>query len=220
MTDKNELPQGAILQRDKETFAIVPRIPCGMLKLEDLKSITAVVEKYNIPIIKITAGQRIALVGMKEDEVDPIWQDMGLDTGRAVELCLHYVQACPGNVICQFGVRDSLGFGIELEELFTGRELPAKVKIGVSGCPMCCAESYVRDIGFLGKKKGWTVIFGGNSARRARIGDVVAEDVSREDAVSIAEKCMSYYVENARKRERTARFVERVGIEEIKKQIL
>lgn len=216
---EKELPLGAILQRDKETYAIVPRIPGGLIQLEDLKSITKVAEKYKIPIIKMTSGHRIALVGMKAEEVKPIWEDMGMDAGKATELCLHYVQACPGNVVCKFGVQDSLGFGIELEELYTGKDLPAKVKIGVSGCPMCCGESYVRDIGFLGKKKGWTVIFGGNSARRPRIGDVLVEDVTKEEALEVSKKCLDYYVNNARKMERTARFIERVGIEELKKNV-
>jgi len=79
-----------------------------------------------------------------------------MDIGPAVGLCVHYVQACPGTSVCKFGVRDSLGLGLELEEMFVGAELPAKLKVGVSGCPMCCAESYARDVGLIGKPKGWT----------------------------------------------------------------
>ena len=213
-------PKSAILQRDKETYAIVPRIPGGLAKLEDIKAIAEVVEKYDIPIIKITSGHRLALVGMKGEDVNAIWDDLGMDMGRAVELCLHYVQACPGNAVCQFGVQDSLGLGIEIEEFFLGMELPAKVKIGVSGCPFCCGESFVRDVGVMAKKKGWTLIFGGNSARRPRIGDIVAEDITREDVLTLTKRCLDYYAEHAKKRERTARFVERVGIEQIKAAVL
>lgn len=212
--------KGAILQRDKQTYAIVPRIPAGLIQLKDLKSITAVAEKYEIPIIKVTSGHRIALVGMKEEQLEPIWHDMGMDAGEATELCLHYVQACPGNTVCKFGVQDALGFGIELENHYVGRDFPAKIKIGVSGCPFSCGESFVRDVGFLGKKKGWTVIFGGNSARKPRIGDVLAEDISREEAVALADKCLDYYCLHAKKRERTARFIERIGIDELKKNVL
>lgn len=220
MTTEKTTPPGAILQRDKKTYAIVPRIPAGLVKREDLRSIADVAEKYDIPIIKITSGQRIALVGMEVEQVEPIWQDMQMDVGKAVELCLHYVQACPGNSVCKFGVEDSLGLGIELEELFAGIDFPAKVKIGVSGCPMCCGESFVRDIGFIGKKKGWTIIFGGNSARRPRIGDVLAEDISREEAIALAKRCIEYYCDNARRMERSARFVERVGVDELKRNVL
>ncbi len=220
MTEEKKTLKGAILQRDKKTYAIVPRIPGGLIQLKDLKSIAAVAEKYEIPIIKITSGHRIALVGMEEEQLGPIWQDMGMDVGEATELCLHYVQACPGNTVCKFGVQDALGFGIELEKHYAGRDFPAKVKIGVSGCPFCCGESYVRDVGFMGKKNGWTVIFGGNSARKPRVGDVLAEDISKEEAVALADKCLDYYRENAKTRERTARFVERIGIEELKKNVL
>jgi NAD(P)H-nitrite reductase large subunit len=219
MTEK-EIPRGAILQRDKETYAIVPRIPGGLAKLENIKEIVNVVEKYNIPIIKITSGHRLALVGMKGEVVNDIWQGLKMDAGKAVELCLHYVQACPGNAVCKYGAQDSLGLGLEIEEFFLGMELPAKVKIGISGCPFCCGESFVRDIGMLGKKKGWTVVFGGNSARRPRIGDIIAENIEKEDAVNLAKRCLEYYAANGKKKERTARFIERIGIDEFKKAIL
>jgi NAD(P)H-nitrite reductase large subunit len=218
--ERNEHPKGAILQRDKETYAIVPRIPGGLAKLENFKEIVSVVEKYNIPIIKITSGHRLALVGMKGEVVNDIWQDLKMDIGKATELCLHYVQACPGNIVCKYGVQDSLGLAIEIEEFFLGMDLPAKVKIGVSGCPFCCGESFVRDIGILGKKKGWTLIFGGNSARRPRIGDVIAENISKEEVISLTKRCLKYYAFNGKKKERTARFIERIGIDEFKKSIL
>jgi NAD(P)H-nitrite reductase large subunit len=219
MSEK-ETPIGAILQRDKETYAIVPRIPGGLAKLDNFKDVVKVVEKYNIPIIKITSGHRLALVGMKADVVNDIWQDLKMDMGKATELCLHYVQACPGNIVCKYGAQDSLGLGIEIEEFFLGMELPAKVKIGISGCPFCCGESFVRDIGILGKKKGWTIIFGGNSARRPRIGDIIAENVDRETAINLTKQCLKNYAANGKKKERTARFIERIGIEAMKKAVL
>ena len=148
----NEI-QGAILQRDKKTYAIVPRIPVGLVTPEIFEKISAVVRKYDIPIMKITSGQRLALVGIEKNDISNVWQDLEMDQGKATELCLHYVQACPGTDVCKFGKQDSLGMGRELEELFKDKDLPAKVKIGVSGCPFCCAESYLRDIGLFGKKK-------------------------------------------------------------------
>ncbi len=220
MAETPEYLDGAILQRDKETYAIVPRTPLGMVTPQVLESIAQVVKKYNIPVIKITSGQRMALVGLRDENVAQAWKDLGLDVGRATELCVHYAQACPGTAVCRFGVQDSLGLGTELEKLFIGMELPAKVKFGVSGCPMCCGESYVRDVGVLGKKKGWTLIFGGNSGGRPRIGDVVAEDLSTEEVVDLTKKCLEYYAANGRKKERTARFMERVGIDALKEAVL
>ncbi len=212
-------PNGAILQRDKETYAIVPRTPAGMMSPETMEGITRVVRKYNIPILKITSGQRLALVGIKKEDIDLIWNELRMDVGRATELCLHYVQACPGTAVCTYGQQDSLGLGLDIEEFFYGYELPAKVKVGVSGCPFCCGESYVRDIGIIGKKKGWIVTFGGNSGGRPRIADVLAQNISKEEAIALIRKCLDFYKSNAKKKERTARFVERVGIEEIQKHL-
>jgi len=214
-----DTPRGAILQRDRKTYAIVPRTPVGLVSPEVLGAISSVIRKYNIPITKITSGQRLALIGMKREEVDQIWHDLKMEIGPAVELCVHYVQACPGIEVCKFGVRDSLGLGLELEKLYVGMDLPAKVKIGVSGCPLCCAESYVRDIGLIGKKNGWVVSFGGNSGGRPRIGDVIAENVSDAEAVALVLRCLEYYRDNVGKKLRTARFVEKVGIESIKKSL-
>jgi NAD(P)H-nitrite reductase large subunit len=211
---------GAILQRDRETYAIVPRTPVGVVTPRVLETIAEVVKKYEIPIMKITSGQRLALVGLKEKDVAPAWKDLGMDIGRATELCVHYVQACPGTAVCRFGVQDSLGLGMELEKLYAGMELPAKVKFGVSGCPICCGESYVRDVGVLGKKKGWTLIFGGNAGGRPRIGDVIAEDLSKEALMDLVKRCLEYYGANGKKKERTARFVERTGIDALKEAVL
>jgi NAD(P)H-nitrite reductase large subunit len=215
-----ETPPGAILQRDKKTYAIVPRTPVGLVSPEILEAISSVVRKYNIPITKITSGQRLALVGIKREDLDQIWQDLKMEVGAAVELCVHYVQACPGTEVCKFGVCDSLGLGLELEKLYVGMDLPAKVKIGVSGCPFCCAESYVRDIGLIGKNKGWIVTFGGNSGGRPRIGDVIAKDVDDAEAIALVKRCLEYYRDNVEKKLRTARFVEKIGIETIKQAIM
>jgi len=213
-------PRGAILQRDKKTYAIVPRTPVGLVKPEELERIVNVVRKYEIPIIKITSGQRFALVGMKKEDVNNVWQELGMDIGKATELCVHYVQACPGTAVCKYGVQDSLGLGMEIEEFFSEMDLPAKVKIGVSGCPFCCAESFVRDIGVLGKKNGWTFIVGGSSARRPRIGDLMAENLSKDEIIDLTRRSLEYYGNKAKKRERMARFVNRIGIENVKDAIL
>ncbi len=207
------------MQRDKETYAIVPRVPVGLLTTENLDKLGLVIKKYNIPVVKIVSGQRIALVGIKGEDVERIWSELSMEPGKASKLCVHYVQACPGTAVCSLGVQDSLGLGIELEKLFYGIELPAKVKIGVSGCPMTCGESFVRDIGVQGKKNGWTFIFGGNSGGHPRIGDVLAEDLTTEQVLDLARKSVEYYQANGKKRERTARFIERIGIEAMKKTL-
>ena len=179
-----------------------------------------VVRKYKIPIVKITSGQRLALVGLQREQLEAAWQELGIGIGQATALCMHYVQACPGNSVCKFGVDDSLGMGRELEERLTGIGFPAKVKLGVSGCPMCCAESYLRDVGLFAKSKGWTVIVGGNAGARPRIGDVLATDVPRPEAIALCLKFLQYYKEQGHARERSARFVQRLGIEAVKAAVL
>lgn len=211
---------GAILQRDKETYAIVPRTPLGLLTPEILEALNMVVKKYEIPIVKITSGQRIALVGMRAEQLPDIWKDLGTDIGRATELCVHYVQACPGTTICSLGVRDSLGIGLKIEEMFKGLDMPAKFKFGVSGCPLSCGEGRVRDIGLIGKKKGWTVTFGGNAGLTPRVGDIIAEDLTDDETLELIKKLIEHYREHGKKKERTFRFANRVGIESIKEAVL
>lgn len=216
----DEAPKGAILQRDKKTYAIVPRTPVGVVTPDVLEALARVGRKYEIPIMKITSGQRIALVGLEKEQVDQVWEDLRMDVGPAVGLCVHYVQACPGTEVCKLGVRDSLGLGLELEEMFVGKELPAKLKVGVSGCPMCCAESYVRDVGLIGKPKGWTMVVGGNASGRPRIADVLAEGLTRGEAIELVERFLDYYKDNAGKRSRSARLLNKVGIDAVKQAIL
>ena len=216
----SDTPKGAFIQRDKVTYAVVPRTPMGMVTPEILENIARVTKKYGIPIIKITSGQRFALVGMNPEMVDSVWDELGLDVGPAVELCVHYVQACPGTAVCKFGIQDSLGLADKIEKMFVGKDMPAKVKFGFSGCPNNCDEGYVRDFGAFGKKAGWTVTFGGNSGSRPRIGNVLAEGLNDEQVIDLAKKCFDFYAANAKPKERTARFVDRIGIEEFKKAVL
>jgi NAD(P)H-nitrite reductase large subunit len=218
----SKTPKGAILQRDKETYAIVPRIPMGVLTPEILENLAKVTRKYKVRIIKITSGQRIALVGIKPGDVDNAWKDLTMEVGPAEGLCVHYVQACPGTETCKFGQRDSLGLASRIEKMYVGKEdfIPAKTKFGISGCRLNCAESFLRDIGAYAAPDGWTVIVGGNSGGRPRIGDVIAEKLSEEQTLELIKKCLDYYSKNANPRERMPRFIQRIGIEEFKKSVL
>lgn len=211
---------GAIKQRDGTTYSIVPRTPSGVVTPEELERIANVARKYTIPVIKMTSGQRMVLVGMKKEVIPAIWKDLGMTVGQATAPCVHYVQACPGTETCKYGVQDSLGLGLEIEKLYQEMDLPAKVKISVSGCPRCCGESYVRDIGIFGTRKGWTVLFGGNSAGRPRIGNGVAKDLSKDEVLDLTKRLLTYYRTHGKTRERTARFMERIGLETLTEDVL
>ena len=211
--------KGAIVQRDRQTYAVVPRSPAGIVTPENLENIVKTVRKYNIPIIKMTSGQRMALVGIKEEDIDNVKKDMGMPVGEATAPCLHYVQTCPGTAVCKLGNQDSLGLGLEIEELYQKMDMHAKLKMGISGCPRCCGESYMRDIGVFGSAKGWTVIFGGNSGGRPRIGDVIAKDLTKDEVLDLTKRLLEYYRVNGKPGERTARFMERVGMERLKSEL-
>jgi NAD(P)H-nitrite reductase large subunit len=133
---------------------------------------------------------------------------------------VHYVQACPGKTWCKYGHQDALGLGERIKALELDGPLPAKVKVGVSGCRFCCCESWMRDVGLAGESKGWRFTFGGNAAGRPRVGDVVAEQLSADEAVELVRKTLNYYLKEAKFKSRSARFMERNGIEELKKAVL
>ena len=211
---------GAILQRDGKTFALVTRIPAGIVTPETLEKIAAVARKYQIPILKLTSGQRFMLIGMSENDLAPIYRDLGPIAEKETAPCVKYVQTCLGTDVCKYGTQDSIELGLELEEKFHGVTFPAKLKFGVSGCLRCCGESYTRDIGLVGTTKGWTVVFGGNSGRRPSLGTVIAKDLSRADALDLVHRLLEYYQSNAGPKERTARFLERIGFAQLKSDLL
>ncbi len=206
--------KGAILQRDKETYAIAPHIPCGVVKPETLRKLADVAEKYGCAAMKITSAARIALVGLKKEDVDNAWQDLGLAPGAAVGVCVRSVKACPGTTFCRLGQQDSLGVGMQLDEKYHGMELPGKMKIGVSGCPNQCAETCIKDIALVGKKKGWTVMAGGSGAGKPRLADVVAEELDTDQALALVDKIVAFFKENAKKNERIGKMMDRVGVQE------
>ena len=216
----SDAPRGAILQRDGQTYAIVPKLKGGLLDLATLKRLTATVEKYNIPIVKLTSAQRIALVGMKAEDVEGIWADLDMEPAPASGSVVRSVQVCPGNAVCKNGQQNSLAVGIKIDELFSGKALPGKVKIGVSGCPLSCAEPKVRDIGLFGKAKGWTVFAGGNAGGRARIGDQITEGLNDDQAIELVGKIIEVYGREAKKGERIGNLIERIGLEEFEKLVL
>ncbi len=213
-------PKGAILQRDN-TYAIIPKTGvAGLLNGEVLRKLADVVDKYQIPIVKMTASQRLALVGLKEEDVDKVWQELNMEPAPATGMCVRSVQACPGNSLCKYGKQDSLGLATRLDENFSGIALPNKFKMGISGCPLNCCEAWTRDFGAFGKPNGFTVLLGGNAGAVPHIGKLLAEDLSHDEVVTLAGRLINYYKENAKNGERMFKFVERLGIEEIKQAIL
>ena len=207
--------KGAILQRDKETYAVAPHIPCGVVTPELLRKIADTAEKYNAQALKITGATRIAIVGIREEDIDDVWKDLGMSPGAAVGLCVRSVRACPGTTFCKLGQQDALGIGMKLDSQYHGMELPGKFKMAVSGCKINCAESWVRDLGLFGKPNGWTLVIGGNVGSNPRIAVELASDLSDEQAIEKTAQAIAYYRENAKKGERMGKMIERTGFDAV-----
>lgn len=212
--------KGVILQRDKETYAVAPHVPCGVITPDLLRKLADAAEKYKVNAVKITSAARIALVGIKEEDVDAVWQDLGMNPGHAVGLCVRSVKACPGSQFCRLAKQDSLGMGMKLDEIYHGHELPSKTKMGVSGCQNQCAETWIKDIGLVGKKNGWTLMAGGSAASKPRLAQVIMEDLSSEEGLKKIEKIIEFYKANGKKFERIGKMIDRVGFETFQAAIL
>jgi NAD(P)H-nitrite reductase len=215
-----DLPKkGAILQRDKETYAIAPHIAGGIIDPAGLKKIAEVAEKYNAAALKLTSAQRIVIVGLRREDLDDIWADLGMKPGAAIGLCVRSVKICPGTTFCKRGLQDSVGVGLKLDEKYHGMEMPAKFKMGISGCPNSCADPEFRDVGLIGKAKGWNVLVGGCGGRKPRIGQVLAEKLTDDEALELVDRIIVYYKENAEKK-RLGAFIDQVGFDNFKEVVL
>ena len=196
-----------------KTFNVLPGTQMGMLSTEYLEKLTGIAKKHGIPFFKITSAQRLAIVGLEPETAEQIWQELGQKTGPKKPVGIQYIQSCPGVKWCKYGRQDSLAMGDKLEKAFSELPLPARTKVGISGCPLNCCESYVRDIGIFGKKNGWTLVFGGNGGGCPRIGDIIAENLSDDEVIDLVGKCLDFYGKNARRLERTARLMVRTKID-------
>lgn len=212
--------KGAILQRGKETFAIAPHIPCGVVTPDMLRKIADIADKYNLAATKITSAARIALVGIKEEDIDNVWEDLGMSPGHAVGLCVRSVKACPGTHFCRLAKQDALTMGMKLDEMYHGMDLPSKTKMAVSGCLNQCAENCIKDISLAGKKDGWTLMVGGKGTAKPRLADTLAEDLTDEDALNLITKVIDYYRENGKKVERIGKMIDRLGLDAMKSAVL
>ena len=208
--------KGVIIQRDKQTYTVAPHIPCGVVTPATLRKIADVAEKYEAKALKITSAARIAIVGVKEEDVESIWSEIGMSPGSATGLCVRSVKACPGTTFCKRGQQDSLSVGLELDRKYHGMELPGKLKIGVSGCPNQCAETCIKDIGLVGTLKGWRVLAGGNGGARPRLAQEIARDISKEQALDIIDKIVEFYKSNGKKHQRLGAMMENMSLEEFK----
>lgn len=207
----------ANIQKDG-TFSVIPRIRGGVTSPEELRRIADVAERYKVRMVKITGSQRIDLLGVKKADLPAVWADLGMPSGQAYTKGVRMVKTCVGTEFCRFGTQDSTAAGIEMEKRFEQLFTPHKVKMATVGCPRNCAEATVKDIGLIGIEGGWQVVVGGAAGKAVRKADLLTTVETTEQALEASVLFFQYYRENANYLERTYDFVERTGIEKVRKE--
>ena len=187
---------------------------------EDLKRIADVAINHSVPLVKITGGQRVDLLGIKQEKLPEVWGELGMPSGFAYAKAVRTVKTCVGEKFCRFGTQDSMALGIELEKLLEGLWMPAKVKLAVSGCPRNCAESSIKDVGIVGVKGGFNIYIGGNGGTNLRGGDKLCTVETGDEVIAITGAFLQLYREEADYAERSSKWVERVGLQMIKEMVV
>jgi nitrite reductase (NADH) large subunit len=204
------------IQKDG-TFSVIPRIAGGVTTSDQLRRLADVADRYEVPMIKITGGQRIDLLGVRKDDLPAVWRELDMPSGHAYGKSFRTVKTCVGSDFCRFGLGDSTALGIRIEERFAGLESPAKLKLGVAGCPRNCSEALVKDVGLVAVEGArWEMYVGGAAGAHVRKGDLLCTIDTADEAVLRVGRFIQYYRENARWLERTYGFMERVGLDTVR----
>ena len=209
----------ANIQKDG-TYSVIPRMFGGITTAKDLRRIADVADKYNIPTVKVTGGQRIDLLGVKKEDLPKVWADLDMPSGHAYAKALRTVKTCVGSEWCRFGVQDSTQMGIDLEKALWKMYAPHKVKIAVSGCPRNCAESGIKDVGIIGVDSGWEMYVGGNGGIKTVVAQFLVKIKTHDEVMEYAAAFLQLYREEARYLDRTVHYVERVGLDYVKQRVV
>lgn len=203
------------------TFSVIPRVYGGVVTPRQLRLIADVAEKYHVPMIKITGGQRIDLLGIPKEQLPAVWEDLGMPSGHAYTKAFRTCKTCVGSEFCRYGLGDSTGLGIRIEKRFQGIETPHKLKLATAGCPRNCSEATTKDLGAIAiEGDKWEIYVGGAAGSRVRKGDVLCVVDSHDEVVNCMGRFMQYYREHGKYQERTYDFVERIGIDQLRRVLV
>jgi nitrite reductase (NADH) large subunit len=208
------------IQKDG-TFSVVPEMPGGVCTPDQLRRIAAVADKYAVPLVKLTGGQRIDLVGIPKEQLPAVWSDLGMPAGYAWGKSYRTCKSCIGTEFCRFGLGDSMGLAAKIETKFRGLDSPGKLKLATAGCPRNCSEAMVKDVGAVAVGDGkWEIYVGGAAGSHIRKGDVLCTVDSEDEVMKLTARFIQWYRENAKYKERTFTFIDRVGIERVRAVVL
>ncbi len=209
----------ANIQKDG-TYSVIPRMWGGETTASELRRIADVVDKYKIPTVKVTGGQRIDLLGVKKEDLQGVWKDIGMPSGHAYAKALRTVKTCVGSEWCRFGTQDSTQMGKDLERALWRMYAPHKVKLAVSGCPRNCAESGIKDVGIIGVDSGWELYVGGNGGIKTEAGQFFCKVRTSDEVMEVSGAFLQLYREEGWYLERTVHWIARVGLDTIKQRVL
>ena len=209
----------ANIQKDG-SYSVIPRMWGGTTNSSELRRIADVVDKYAIPTVKVTGGQRIDLLGVRKEDLPAVWKDLGMPSGHAYGKTLRTVKTCVGSEWCRFGTQDSTALGIELERVLWRMYAPHKVKLAVSGCPRNCAESGIKDVGIIGVDSGWEVYVGGNGGIKTDVAQFLVKLKTAAEVIEYSGAFLQLYREEGWYLERTVHYIGRVGLDHVKARIL
>jgi len=209
----------ANIQKDG-TYSVIPRMWGGETTAAELRRIADVVDKYQIPTVKVTGGQRIDLLGVKKEDLVNVWKDIGMPSGHAYAKALRTVKTCVGSEWCRMGTQDSTQMGKDLEKAMWRMYAPHKVKFAVSGCPRNCAEAGIKDVGIIGVDSGWEMYIGGNGGIKTEVAEFFVKLKTAEEVLEYTGAFMQLYREEGWYLERTVHYLHRVGMDHIKKKLL
>jgi len=209
----------ANIQKDG-TYSVIPRMWGGETTADELRRIADAVDKYKIPTVKVTGGQRIDLLGVKKEDLQAVWKDIGMPSGHAYAKALRTVKTCVGSEWCRMGTQDSTQMGKDLERAMWRMYAPHKVKFAVSGCPRNCAEAGIKDVGIIGVDSGWEMYVAGNGGIKTEVAEFFTKLKTAEEVLEYTGAFMQLYRLEGWYLERTVHYVNRVGMDHVKKKIL
>lgn len=209
----------ANIQKDG-TFSVIPQMKGGVTNASELRRIADVADKYAVPMVKVTGGQRIDLLGIRKEDLVGVWKDLGMNSGHAYGKSIRTVKTCVGSEFCRFGTQNSTQMGIDLETMLANMWSPHKVKLAVSGCPRNCAESGIKDVGIIAVESGWELHIGGNGGMKTEVAKFLVKVKTAEEVKEYTGAFLQLYREEAYYLDRTVHYIERVGMDYIRQRVI